>query len=290
MKSRLLILLALVLTCSPGIALSQMPPAASTIKADVNGTLKSNSDQQWHVELAPQNDTGIYYPPGCTVNSTCQFLIKRATGCTDGRVQVTDSGSDDLLEFKCLIIKGDKANLTAVIPFWTEHVSGPDSPANYEVRMEGKFIRGIGAAKDDWIRFTGFLQYPPAQSPSDGIYGTWLQLGELYYSVPGTSLSYADFSQMTSHQPSNLAGNRILKGYLEFYMKNRNDELRLPVGLKVLGASQGGGNGRPVGPVDPKALKDLLEGIKNSLRAEALRELLKELNLPPVPPKPQSPQ
>ena len=256
-------------------------PISAWAQLTVHAMIKtSDSDAGSHLQqlgtgtppLANLNINGSY-PQGCT-GTACVFTITARAGAGTGFATVSAlDDAVDTIQLKDTVITANKAAVYGTIYFWADlkHPPVTSTGTGQKVKIvtsaDGTIMRGACAARGDKImEASGYVQDPTGAGAGDGISGSWVWIDSnstaenktitgppIPPCLPGASGGFTLSDNVVF--TTGLQANRIMKGYVKFYLSTAGDVLIFSasgVMLQTQVAAGGGGSEAPGPlPTDP---------------------------------------
>ena len=199
MKAKLVVVSMLLMLSMIGAPVTSV--AQTTVNADIGGTQKTGT--------SPLDISGTYG------NIT---ITQYDTAAGAARVEVV--GNDASQDF--LVLKNAKITASAPvtdyrIAFWATLTPAPNSPTEYQTRINGSLMRGPNGANGDSVKVKGWMD--SAQIGTD-----------ISKTITCNTPPPCGLINVTKTGSMNPSGNRVLKGEFWVTMTTANDVLNLPPG------------------------------------------------------------
>lgn len=265
----LLLFIACLLFTQANLAWAQLTVHAMIKTSDADPGAHLQQAGAGTPPLANLNINGSY-PQGCT-GAACVFTITARAGAPTGFATVFAlDDAVDTIQLKDTRITANKAGVYGTIYFWADLDNPPVTSTMpvQKVRIttsaDGTIMRGAcGARGDKIMEASGFVQDPTGAGGSDGISGSWIWIDSNNTvenkTIAGPPLppclpvANGGFN-LTDNVlfSTGLQGQRIMKGYVKFYLSTVGDVLTFSAsGVRLqTGVAAGGGGSEPPGPVE----------------------------------------
>jgi hypothetical protein len=258
----LLLFIACLLFAQANLAWAQLTVHAMIKTSDADPGAHLQQAGAGTPPLANLNINGSY-PQGCT-GAACVFTITPRVGAAATVFALDDAV--DTIQLKDTVITASKAGVYGTIYFWADFINPPATGPKVRITTtaDGTILRGAcGARGDKIMAASGYVQDPTGAGGSDGISGSWIWI-DSNSSVENKTISgpalppclpvaNGSFS-LTDNVlfSTGLQGQRIMKGYVKFYLSTAGDKLTFSAsGVRLqTGPEAGGGGSEPPGPVE----------------------------------------